>query len=411
MSPKPPMDDDDGFMAPDSPTMPMYDDDAPQTVPMSEEGHNASTGFSFSKDDSMTEKRKFSIGGLDDDSSTSSKRKAEEEATDKPKAKRARKPKRKRNIVLNEQLELTGAQIRAQLDNTDDIVRQDVLHPATWVPDKDAAKRRHPNTEKLYTTLTCERLLCRPSLGDDGHLAPELLELWRRHNAVVMGEEFPYKLRSPKEQAVEETRRVQVDDDSDSQGSDPQDRGQKDDDNFPMPDDDDQPMFDDDAAPPYPDDSNMEYPPEDEEEEAQGMEGLVDSPDSRNGSLSFSLVNDLLGPVDDDNPRQTLGSDELTSSKSKWHKHTTQVFSLLKSRMSSGKSEAHDDDEEETPKPSQLSYTALSHGCTRRAAATVFLELLQLKTWDFVELEQDASFGDITILPGSKFDEDIPTKD
>ena len=132
-------------------------------------------------------------------------------------------------------------------------------------------------------------------------------------------------------------------------------------------------------------------------------------------TLSFSLVNDLLDrnedDDDEDNPRQTLGSDELTSSKIKWHKHTVQVFSLLKSRMSSGKKEGDESAEGEEKKPSELSYQSLSYGCTRRTAATVFLELLQLKTWDYVELDQDDSFGDITILPGAKFDDEVPTRD
>jgi chromatin segregation and condensation protein Rec8/ScpA/Scc1 (kleisin family) len=39
----------------------------------------------------------------------------------------------------------------------------------------------------------------------------------------------------------------------------------------------------------------------------------------------------------------------------------------------------------------------------------VFFELLQLKTWDFLELEQDESYGDILVAPGSRFDEEVPS--
>jgi hypothetical protein len=37
----------------------------------------------------------------------------------------------------------------------------------------------------------------------------------------------------------------------------------------------------------------------------------------------------------------------------------------------------------------ELSYNKLSKGCSRHTAASVFFELLQLKTWDFIELDQD----------------------
>eukprot|EP00977_Amphora_coffeiformis_P007295 scaffold1581_cov169-Amphora_coffeaeformis.AAC.31 len=419
--PGPPLEDDDGgFMPPDSPMAMMDDDDAPQAVPMSESTKN-SAGLSISRDESAADHRGLSIGGLnDDDSAASKKRKAdgddEEDGAEKPKPKRRRKAKRKRHIVLNEQLELSSAQIRAQLQDTSDIIRQDFVHPSTWVPGNEPEKRRHPNTEKLYATLSYERLFTRPSLGDDGHLAPELLELWGRHTAVVVGKPFPYELRNPDEQ-TEEARNARADDESEGQGSDRGDVMKGDDDGPPMPDDDEPPMIDDDEGPPIPDDDNNFDPAMDDEEEEERMEGIPDSPDSRDSALSFSLVNDLLGGKDDDedNPRQTLGSDELTSSKAKWHKHTAQVFSLLKSRMSSGNTVATSQEEltggaEAAEKPSQLSYKSLSRGCTRRTAATVFLELLQLKTWDYVELEQDQTFGDISILPGAKFDDDVPTK-
>jgi len=71
-------------------------------------------------------------------------------------------------------------------------------------------------------------------------------------------------------------------------------------------------------------------------------------------------------------------------------------------------------DEEEAeegaePKPDHLSFDKLSSGVSRRTASSVFFELLQLKTWDFVELDQDESYEDITIAPGLKFNEDPPS--
>jgi len=80
---------------------------------------------------------------------------------------------------------------------------------------------------------------------------------------------------------------------------------------------------------------------------------------------------------------------------------------MLKRNMKSHN--ADEDDAEEMDKQAQLSYNKLSSGCSRRTAAGVFFEMLQLKTWDFVELNQDKSYGDITITPGIRFDEAPPS--
>ena len=120
--------------------------------------------------------------------------------------------------------------------------------------------------------------------------------------------------------------------------------------------------------------------------------------------MSLGLVNDLLEDDiigdDDEDPRQAAG-DELVSSTSKWHKHTVKVFSLLKRNMSD-----HGDDES---KPDHISFNALSKGSSRRTAAGVYFELLQLKTWDYINVEQSEPYGDIIISPGVKFAEDPPT--
>jgi hypothetical protein len=140
-------------------------------------------------------------------------------------------------------------------------------------------------------------------------------------------------------------------------------------------------------------------------------EGSVASDRSDRSSFSLGAVNDLekeLYQVDDDDdaPRQEVG-DELVSHTSKWHKHTVRVFGMLKRNMKSHN--ADEDDEEENEKQAQLSYNKLSAGCSRRTAAGVFFEMLQLKTWDFVELNQDKCYGDIAITPGIRFDEAPPS--
>jgi hypothetical protein len=91
------------------------------------------------------------------------------------------------------------------------------------------------------------------------------------------------------------------------------------------------------------------------------------------------MENDLVG--DEDVPRQAQGS-ELVSSSSKWHKNTVKTLAMLKRNMGSDSAEG---DEEKAP---NLSYDKLSHGCSRRTAVGVFFELLQLKTWDFWNLNR-----------------------
>jgi hypothetical protein len=39
------------------------------------------------------------------------------------------------------------------------------------------------------------------------------------------------------------------------------------------------------------------------------------------------------------------------------------------------------------------------NGGTRRTAAASFMEILQLKTWDLLELSQGSAFGDIAVMP------------
>jgi hypothetical protein len=118
---------------------------------------------------------------------------------------------------------------------------------------------------------------------------------------------------------------------------------------------------------------------------------------SRQSILSLGIANDLENDIvgdDEEDPRQEAG-DSAVSSMGKWHKHTVKVYSMLKDNMAApgeGQDEAGDE-----PKPERLSYEKLSTGCSRRTAAGVFFELLQLKTWDYIDLDQDESYGDIKV--------------
>merc|ERR1740139_1880065 len=106
--------------------------------------------------------------------------------------------------------------------------------------------------------------------------------------------------------------------------------------------------------------------------------------------------------------KMTLAKNMVMNSyhTTKWHKHTVKVLKMLQNSMTSGQEE---EDEEGEEKATQLSYDKLSYGISRRTACGVFFELLQLKTWDFIELDQDKSYEDIKITPGVRFDELAPT--
>lgn len=120
------------------------------------------------------------------------------------------------------------------------------------------------------------------------------------------------------------------------------------------------------------------------------------------------MVNDLneelIGDDEEDDPRQSIG-DERVSSNSKWHKHTIKVYSLLKRNMADPSTK----EDEDEGKPSVIMFEHLSKGCSRRTAAGFFFELLQLKTWDYIELGQEESYGEIKIAPGTKFAEETPS--
>ena len=116
---------------------------------------------------------------------------------------------------------------------------------------------------------------------------------------------------------------------------------------------------------------------------------------SRVSGLSLGLVNDFGRDLDDDDdetagandPRQDQG-DELASSATKWHKHTVKVYDMIHRTMPSSN---------DSGRPRQLRFDTICNSVSRRTACGVFFELLQLKTWDIVELDQDEFCGDMKV--------------
>ena len=59
-----------------------------------------------------------------------------------------------------------------------------------------------------------------------------------------------------------------------------------------------------------------------------------------------------------------------------WHPNTIKVVGLLRDQLDAAES---------------LSFDAFTAGANKRSAVGVFVELLHLKTWDFVQLDQPAA--------------------
>jgi hypothetical protein len=394
-----------------------FDDDEPQ-APLND-SRQSNPNLSLSNEDDSLEANP-NVGGLEEEE--------EEEvaSTKKRKAEKPKKARKRRKIVIDDdKTELSNQHIHDMLADTSDIVRQDDFHPATWVPGmENQVPTEKTDRELLYTYLSYEKLFTRPSLGDDGLLAPELLALWARNAAPVLGKPFPYKMRdaaAPQEEEEESDQEVARQEESiegeqmevEPPANDFSPQPPQDDDEFPPQDDDEQPVpfDDDDAMAPAMDDSGYANEMEDAVAKSKiipdccyfSVSNLCfpdpDSPASLESTLTLGLVNDFETMDDEDEPRQQAG-DELVSSSAKWHRHTTKVYTMLKDGISSP---------EDPNKPNQLSYLKISKGVSRRTAAGVFFELLQLKTWDFIELEQDESYGDIQIAAGVRFNEPPPS--
>jgi chromatin segregation and condensation protein Rec8/ScpA/Scc1 (kleisin family) len=71
----------------------------------------------------------------------------------------------------------------------------------------------------------------------------------------------------------------------------------------------------------------------------------------------------------------------------KWNARTLQVLNILRDQLKQS---------------DEVSFRELSAGVTKRTAATCFLEVLQLKTWDIIDAVQEHSLGDIMITPKVK---------
>jgi cohesin complex subunit SCC1 len=325
----------------------------------------------------------------------------EEEPTPAKRKPKSTTNKKKRALPLDDKVEIARSVIKQNLEDTSDIVRM-ALPP-----------RQRPRVSGPTKTF--------PSLEERMHMpnvtgiAPELKNMF---SWVMRDDPLPFRLRkgynyagpvnkksrtgsalSLNSEAEEEEvhNEEHVGDVGAQEEEEPQDieemRGNN---------EEQQDEFDFQAQ-------EDEYQPEEEpylgeEEEVAPPLDMSTTVDSGNGSFlanagrfELGAVNDI--QADDDAMSSNGYASEEEISKAQWHPHTKKVMGML---------------EGEFDKKDSVSYNAIcgvnkGHKVGRRTAAGVFFELLQLKTWDYIEVKQDGSYEDITVTKGARFDEGIPT--
>eukprot|EP00617_Octactis_speculum_P021342 CAMPEP_0185747040 /NCGR_PEP_ID=MMETSP1174-20130828/5719_1 /TAXON_ID=35687 /ORGANISM="Dictyocha speculum, Strain CCMP1381" /LENGTH=596 /DNA_ID=CAMNT_0028422061 /DNA_START=147 /DNA_END=1937 /DNA_ORIENTATION=+ len=319
---------------------------------------------------------------------------------------------RKRRLQIDEVTELTTDEIKANLANTDDIVN------ITFPPRQ---RQCVLPTEKIPTL---EERMYMPNMKG---LAPELIEMFK---LTMRGNQpLPFKLRPGycHSGPIQESSAVEVTGDTSAEKKDtdasvddietargqvppedqvlglqsdiPTDFGNTDSltspDGLKATEDGDLNMGEDEFQN-FPDetfDDPMANMDPLDDELAKDMED-TDRPESAlvdTGDFSLGAVNDIKSNANYGDQEE---NDENRSPASlNWHPHTTKVHQML---------------EKQFEKKNLVSYNEVTglgkRKVGRRTAAGVFFELLQLKTWDLIEVNQANSYGDIVVSKGPRFD-------
>jgi hypothetical protein len=313
----------------------------------------------------------LSSPGLDDshdpDAGSSSLKRgataADGDAADGSSPSKRKRRKRRKVIVDNDHTELTNEHIKAMLADTSDIVKR-MRHPADVQDDEE-------DEEKKYSTFI--PILTQPFLADDGHLHPELLQLWQNNFYRALDRPCPFEMREAVEDVEQARQQAPATDDDDEEGSKASNLEQA---AGPIPtlpeEEEEEP---DDFAPPPMDD--------DEEEEEDPINPSMDSESEQEvgtnllrGSIGdLGLLNELeLAEDEDEEEREAVGEHVGT----KWHQHTVKVLKLLQSRI---RADNDDEDDGETDDRATIPTTSLEFGdlaknVNRRTAASCFIECL-----------------------------------
>jgi cohesin complex subunit SCC1 len=113
-----------------------------------------------------------------------------------------------------------------------------------------------------------------------------------------------------------------------------------------------------------------------------------------NVDIELGAVNDIRS---DANGATEVDHTDASTAQHKWHPHTMKVMKVLRNSLNNKQ---------------EVTYKQLTQKThSRRTAAALFFELLQLKTLDYVDVEQAAPYSDIKISKAARFSEHIPAVD
>ncbi|KAG7380074.1 Double-strand-break repair protein rad21 [Phytophthora boehmeriae] len=280
-----------------------------------------------------------------------------------------KRPRKKRKVVRDSVTELTSAFLKKSMEDTSDITRRREITYHTKRTGIDM--------------LSGEDIFSRPCITD---ISEELLKMFK----VTMNKrKFPFasaEKSADHTEEIEMTRRMSANstllDGTVTNGS-----------------------FDDSTLHEIDEDHHFEFAdmgstePIKEDEYPDYDIGAPIEPDDReledlNVDIELGAVNDLRG-----NESEIGEADhaDASTAQHKWHPHTVKVMKVLRTSL--------DNKEEVTYK--QLTKKKPD----RRTAAALFFELLQLKTLDYVDIQQAAPYSDIKISKAARFSEHIPAVD
>jgi len=318
-----------------------------------------------------------------------------------------RRRKRRKVIVDNDHTELSSEHIKAMLADTSDIVKR-MIHP--FIDDDDEeendvdAKEGRTRTTRSSSSIHFVPILTQPFLADDGHLHPELIQLWQNNFYRALERPCPFEKQEIPDD-IEQTRQVAAEDEEDEEGasksseleevrigtmSKNKNEGEEEeepDDFAPPPMDDDEEEEDNPINPPM----DLKSEEEDDEEEVDPLGHAASI-----GDLGF--VNEFQlddEGEEDDEDREAVGDHVGT----KWHKHTVMVLKLLQNRIRTEEDDDVDvddnedvDDEDDddasrrnkkkTSLPTSLEFGDLAKNVNRRTAASCFIECLVRMEYD-----------------------------
>lgn len=103
--------------------------------------------------------------------------------------------------------------------------------------------------------------------------------------------------------------------------------------------------------------------------------------------------------------------DDVAEAKpsTRWHPNTVHMCRLLRSRLAAAaRLQEEGGGNGSGPTSSQVIFGELTRNARRTKAANMFWEVLQLKTWDFIDCGQEEAYGEIIIEPAARLHEAIP---